>query len=132
MSGILIDTCIWSHALRSISAEKSLTSEKLIRIIDNNQAKIIGAIRQELLSGYSNKKSYEILRQKLAYFPNQAIVDDDYEAAAEYSNLCRSKGIQGSHTDFLICAVSVRNNFQIFTDDNDFLHYSKHLSIKLL
>jgi hypothetical protein len=45
----------------------------------------------------------------------------------EYFNTLRSKGIQGSNTDFLICAVSTRNNMPIFSNDNDFNHYKKRM-----
>lgn len=131
MSGILVDTCVWSLALRGSSAVETSIVKQLTRLIDDNQVKIIGAIRQELLSGYTDKSRYEKLRQKLKYFPNEPLVDSDYEAAAEYSNFCRSKGIQGSHTDFLICAVAIRAKFEIFTTDKDFSHYAKHLPILL-
>ncbi|KAI9131133.1 PIN domain-containing protein [Acaryochloris sp. CCMEE 5410] len=131
MSGILVDTCVWSIALRGSSAAETSIVKQLTRLIDENQVKIIGAIRQELLSGYTDKSRYEKLRQKLKYFPNEPLVDSDYEAAAEYSNFCRSKGIQGSHTDFLICAGAIRAKFEIFTTDKDFSHYAKHLPIKL-
>lgn len=131
MSGILVGTCVWSIALRgSVSKDKLIASE-LTQLIDNNQIKIIGAIRQELLSGYSNKQSYEKLRAKLSYFPNEPVLDVDYETAAEYSNFCRTKGIQGSHTDFLICAVATRAKLKIFTTDKDFENYSKHLPISI-
>ncbi len=105
--------------------------EQLTQLIDENRVKIVGAIRQELLSGYTDKNSYEKLRQKLKYFPNEPVLDSDYEAAAEYSNFCRSKGVQGSHTDLLICAVAIRAKFQIFTIDKDFNYYAKHLPITL-
>ena len=131
MSGILVDTCVWSIALRGSSAAATSIVKQLTRLIDDNQVKIIGAIRQELLSGYTDKSRYEKLRQKLRYFPNEPLVDADYEAAAEYSNFCRSKGIQGSHTDFLICAVAIRAKFEIYTTDKDFSHYAKHLPILL-
>ena len=132
MSGVLVDTCVWSLALRSRAPKEASVAAQLSRLIDNNQVRIIGPIRQELLSGYTNKNSFERLRQKLIYFPNEPIFDADYESAAEYSNFCRSKGVQGSHTDFLICAVSIRAKFQIYTTDKDFQHYSKHLPITLL
>ena len=32
----------------------------------------------------------------------------DYELGAELHNTCRRKGVQGSSTDFLICAMSVQ------------------------
>ena len=60
-----------------------------------------------------------------------AKVTDDYEKAAFYFNLCRSKGIQGSNTDFLICSIAIRNNFSLFTVDKDFLLFSKHIPIQL-
>ena len=132
MSGILVDTCIWSLALRGNAPKEVSVAERLSQLIDENQVRIIGPIRQELLSGYTDKNSFERLRQKIQYFPNEPIVDVDYESAAEYSNFCRSKGVQGSHTDFLICAVSVRANLRIYTTDKDFQHYSKHLPISLL
>ncbi len=58
-------------------------------------------------------------------------MDSDYKSAAEYSNICRGKGIQGSHTDFLICAVSTRLKMQIYTSDQDFVRYSKHIPLSL-
>jgi predicted nucleic acid-binding protein len=131
MRGVLVDTCVWSLALRGASLKQSSIVEQLTRLIDENQVKLIGPIRQELLSGYSDKRSYDKLRKKISFFPNEPIIDSDYEAAAEYSNLCRAKGVSGSHIDFLICAVSTRTKFRIFTTDNDFDNYSKHLPISL-
>lgn len=132
MSGVLVDTCVWSLALRSRAPKETSIANRLTQLIDDNQVRIVGPIRQELLSGYTDKNRFDRLRQKLIYFPNEPILDADYESAAEYSNFCRSKGIQGSHTDYLICAVSIRARFQIYTTDKDFQHYSKHLPISLL
>ena len=131
MSGVLVDTCVWSIALRGGATTDSAVAGELVQLIDDNQVKIIGAIRQELLSGYSDKQSYDKLKAKLQYFPNEPTLDVDYEAAAEYSNFCRSKGIQGSHTDYLICAVAIRAKLKIFTTDKDFENYSKHLPLSL-
>ena len=131
MTGVLIDTCVWSIALRGATPKEMKIAEELTQLIDDNKVKIIGAIRQELLSGYSDKQSYDRLQAKLLFFPNEPILDADYEAAAEYSNFCRAKGIQGSHTDFLICAVAIRKKFKIFTTDKDFNNYSKYLPISI-
>lgn len=131
MSGVIIDTCIWSLALRGKTPRNEQVAQELTLLINENRAKIIGSIRQEVLSGYSDRSRYEKLRDKLRYFPNEQIIDLDYELAAEYSNLCRTKGIQGSHTDFLICAVSSRLKMKIYTNDKDFIHYSNYLPISL-
>jgi predicted nucleic acid-binding protein len=128
---ILIDTCVWSLALRGKNTRNKEIAAELSSIIDQGSVIIIGPVRQELLSGYSNENQYLNLKQKLDYFPNHKILDNDYILAAEYSNSCRVKGIQGSHTDFLICSVATRLKSSIFTTDKDFQHYKLHLPIKL-
>jgi len=128
---VLVDTPIWSYAFRSKNINFAPHVEALETFIINQQVLIMGVIRQEVLSGYSDEKKFELLRQKLSAFENTLILDDDYIQAAKFSNLCRQKGIQGSHIDFLICAVSVRLNAKIFTTDKDFDLYQQHLPIKL-
>ena len=131
MSGVIVDTCIWSLAFRGKTSRNQKVTEELTSLIKENRAKMIGLIRQEILSGYSDFARYEKLRDKLRAFPNEQVIDADYESAAEYSNICRRKGIQGSHADFLICAVSTRLKMDIYTSDKDFNHYSKYLPISL-
>ncbi len=131
MSSVLVDTCIWSLALRGKSPRDISVSEELKRLIYSEKARIIGPIRQEVLSGYSDIKQYNKLKDKLMYFPNELILDEDYLSAARFSNLCRQKGIQGSHIDFLICAVANRLKMSVFTYDKDFDFYSQLIPIKL-
>jgi len=128
---VLVDTCIWSSVLRRNKIPNKEIQKKLVELILNNNALIIGPIRQEILSGYSDKKKFNELKDKLGAFPNLEIIDRDYVVAAEFSNECRKKGVQGGHIDFLICAVAYRNDIPVFTSDNDFKHYSKIIEIKL-
>ena len=129
---ILIDTPIWSKFVRKRNYDKNREIiEKLTEIILNKQEVIIGPVRQELLSGMSNNENFLKLKQKMEAFKNEPIEDSDYERAADFSNICRQHGIQGSATDFLECAVSVRKNYKIFTEDNDFILYKQHLPIQL-
>lgn len=129
---ILVDTCIWSQALRRARADQNNHSAReLHNIIVDNRACIIGPIRQEILSGIRLKKHFQSLREHLSAFPDLLIETTDYETAAEFSNLSRSNGIQGSAVDFLICAVAYRHSLHIYTVDNDFNHFSKYLPIKL-
>jgi predicted nucleic acid-binding protein len=128
---VLVDTPIWSYALRSQDKKYQPEIDALTSLIRDQKAIIIGPIRQEILSGYSDTHKYRIIKDKLSYFKNAPIVDADYELAAEFSNKCRKKGIQGSHIDFLICAIANRIDIPIFTNDNDFKHYQKVIPIKL-
>ncbi len=131
MSSVLVDTCIWSLALRGKSQRDISVAHELAELIRSEKAKIIGPIRQEVLSGYSDFNQFKKLKDKLTYFPNESILCNDYVTAAEFSNLCRQKGVQGSHIDFLICSVAYRLKMSIFTFDRDFEHYSKLIPVVL-
>ena len=59
---ILVDTSVWSKALRrkgkTISDEK-----KLVQLISEGSVSMIGPIRQELLSGIVDKRQFEKLKK---------------------------------------------------------------------
>jgi len=92
---------------------------------------IVGPIRQELLSGVREAKQFATLREHLRAFPDLALETEDFEQAAEFYNKCRTKGIQGSTIDFLICAVAVRRELSIFITDADFPRYARVLALQL-
>ncbi len=129
---VLVDTPIWSLALRrkKPSQNESLRAE-LGTLIQDGRVAIVGPIRQELLSGIKERPQFERLRDHLRAFVDTPIGAQDYEEAAAFFNRCRSKGLQGSNTDFLICAIAVRNEFSIFTTDEDFTGFARLLPITL-
>ena len=71
------------------------------------------------------------MREHLRAFPDVEVTRDDYEQAASFFNACRTKGVQGSNTDFLICAIAARYDLAIFTTDVDFTHFARLLPITL-
>jgi predicted nucleic acid-binding protein len=127
---VIVDTCIWSIALRRQNTSTSI-SHSLSRLIEANEIVMLGAIRQEILSGIRNPAQFEKLRDRLRGFVDVRVTLQDYELAAEYFNLCRRKGVQGSNTDFLICAVSSRLAATIWTMDRDFENFQQYLPIEL-
>ena len=128
---VLADTPVWSAAFRRTKEESSNLRNELEWLIGHGAVAIMGPIRQELLSGIKQPAQFEQVREALRSFPDVTLHTADFETAAQYFNLCRSKGVQGSMTDFLICAVAVRGQMEIFTTDRDFRHYGKHLPIAL-
>ncbi len=128
---VLVDTCIWSLALRRHTNMESTEVNKLKELILDSRAVIMGPVRQELLSGISNRSQFIKLRDYLQAFPDLNVRMDDYELAAEYFNTCRRKGVQGSNTDFLICSISTNHELPIFTNDKDFLLFKKYLPVQL-
>ena len=126
----LVDTSVWSLSLRkkALTVEEEKNVNELKELIHELRVGLIGVIRQELLSGISDEEKFALLKEKLQPFEDLPLTQNDFEKAAEFSNLCRKNGIQGSHIDFLICAVAYNNKLSIFTTDKDFLNYGTILT----
>jgi hypothetical protein len=131
ISNVLVDACIWSFLLRRNTSLESLEKQTLLKLIQQTRVILLGVVRQEVLSGIREMQQFERIRQKLRSFPDFSLTTENYEKAAEFYNICRARDIQGSPTDFLLCAVSHRYNFPIFTTDKDFEHFQKYLDFQL-
>lgn len=127
---ILVDTCVWSQALRRKSPDNEIIAE-LTDLIGDGRAVTIGPIKQELLSGITNGMQFKKILNILSSFESVTLDDSFFVKAAEFSNVCRSKGVQGSSIDYLICAVAFLSNLSIFTIDNDFKYYSRYIPVNL-
>ncbi|MEL7009822.1 MAG: PIN domain-containing protein [Cyanobacteria bacterium J06629_2] len=127
---VIVDTCIWSLALRRQQQHNSI-ADRLRDLIGDGRVILLGAVRQEILSGIKHQKQSDKLKDSLRAFPDLFLDIEDYESAADYFNICRRHGIQGANTDFLICAAANRRNYEIFTTDRDFISFSHHLPIVL-
>ena len=128
---VLVDTSVWSLALRRRAVLDRPAVQELRSLIDEGRVAMIGPIRQELLSGIRSADSFERLREQLQAFADEPLGSADYERAAEHFNVCRTQGVQGSNTDFLICAVAERRQLPIFTTDGDFIRFARLLPISL-
>lgn len=128
---VIVDTCIWSLALCRNAPESNQLVDELKELISEVRVQLIGPIRQELLSGIRSKKQFRNLRDHLSAFPDLQLESEDFELAAEYYNLARAKGIQGSNTDFLICSLSNKHKMPIFTSDKDFEQYRTAFPVQL-
>ncbi|MDO8772538.1 MAG: PIN domain-containing protein [Burkholderiaceae bacterium] len=133
---VLVDTSVWSLALRrpknvEFSPEQQKVVTALADLMRDGRAVMMGAIRQELLCGIKTQTQFETLKNTLTAFDDVPLAMQDYEKAAEAFNTSRANGVQGSNTDFLICAVSINHQLPIFSVDKDFLAYQKYLPVQL-
>lgn len=133
---VLVDTSVWSLALRRpknspITPEQQATVSALTDLVRDGRAVLIGAVRQELLCGIKTPGQFDALRDSLAAFEDVALSREVYESAAQAFNTCRANGVQGSNTDFLICAASIHHRLPIFSLDGDFLMYRRWLPVQL-
>jgi predicted nucleic acid-binding protein len=128
---VLVDTSVWSLVLRRKGPKNNAHAKELEKLVVESEAQIIGPIRQEILSGIREQKQFDKLKNSLRAFEDLPLTTQHYEQAAVFFNICRSNGVQGSITDFLICSVAVEANLSVFTTDQDFTVYQAHLPIKL-
>jgi predicted nucleic acid-binding protein len=130
-----VDTSIWSLALRRnrgrLGESETGQVESLRGLIQDGRARLIGPIRQELLSGIREPAQFEKLRDQLRAFPDETLSMTDYEQAAHWSNECRRQGIAGSGVDFLICGAAIARNWEVFTNDTDFRTYARVVPLQL-
>jgi len=132
---VLIDTSVWSLALRrkkeSLSTNERFLVAELSELIREGRARMIGLVRQELLSGIKATEQYEKLKLHLRSFPDEVVDTSDYEEAAKAGNRCRAKGVAVSIVDILLCAVANKRLWPIFTTDPDFSNYAKVLPFRI-
>ncbi|MBW4645799.1 MAG: PIN domain-containing protein [Goleter apudmare HA4340-LM2] len=111
---VVVDTSVWSLALRRNRIQEEPPQVLSLReLIADSRVAVLGVIRQEVLSGIRETEKFVRLREYLRAFPNLELEIEDYELAAEFYNTCRRSGVQGSNTDFLICAVAHRRSYLI-------------------
>jgi predicted nucleic acid-binding protein len=132
---VLIDTSVFSLLLRRRADSLSL-AEKRLRIetellLNEGRIRLLGLIRQELLSGIRDEGQFLKLRDYLRLFPDVEVAAVNHEDAARMGNKCRSAGIAGDPIDFLLCSVSVKQGWPIFTADLDFGRYQTCIPVKL-
>jgi len=119
---LLIDSCVWSLALRRKPAAVLSNIERqmiasLTEAVQDGRVAIIGPIRQEILSGIREPTQFEKLRSTLEAFPDESLTTSDYEEAARLFNLCRSRDVECGPIDILLCAVARQRGWGILTHD---------------
>lgn len=130
---IVVDTSVWSLALRRNTRSQAMPVVSQLRdLIMDGRVVLLGAVRQEVLSGIRHTEQFTRLRDYLRAFPDLELTTEDYELAAEFYNTCRIHGIQGANTDFLLCAVAHRRDYTILTTDKDFESFQAYIPVTLL
>lgn len=133
---VLVDTPIWSLVLRrrnvDLSPHEQRLTQVLQQLVSEGQVQLMGATRQEVLSGIKEETQFRRICDHLRDFPNVVTTERDYEEAAWLSNQCRRSGIASTPVDMLICAVSLKRDWQVFTTDLAFPQYQRVVPIRLL
>lgn len=120
---VLVDTSVWSLALRRKRAANSMPQEErqllasLTDVIRDGRVAMIGPIRQEVLSGIKDPAQFNKLSAALESFPDDFIGTQTYIEAARMFNLCRTHGVQCGPINILICAAADQGGWKVLTND---------------
>ena len=66
------------------------------------RAVVIGPVWQEVLSGSSDPRKFEVVRKHLAAFDDLCIEQADHEESARYFKACRIQGAMAGGISFCI------------------------------
>ena len=128
---ILVDTSVWSLAMRRDEQPNSPELKILIRALDSGEEIYsTGIILQELLQGFAGAKAVDAIVERFAAIPMLVPETADYIQAAELRNKSRRKGVQIGTIDALIAQLSLRYKLSLLTSDKDFKHMSKAVKLK--
>ncbi|PJZ59443.1 PIN domain-containing protein [Leptospira adleri] len=130
---LLVDTSVWSEALRRKG--KTLKSEEtfLYQIIQNeDDIFVTGIILQEILTGIKEPKIFSEIEEQFRYFNFISPSEKDHIEAAKLRNSLSKKGITLATIDALIAQIAITHNLILVTYDNDFLRLSGITKLKTL
>ncbi len=129
---ILVDTSVWSLALRRSSGIVNEEAIALKTIIEQGEEiYLLGIILQEVLQGIRNPKDFLALKEYFKAFPLIDLAREDYVRAAELKNQLIRKGRQASTIDVLIASAATSHHCHLFTADKHFMQIAEHSQLKL-
>ena len=128
---ILVDTSVWSLALRRDKPPGGRAVETLRLAVERGDVCLVGVVLQEVLQGFPSPDRSRRLVERLAPFPILALHRGDYVYAAEIRNKCRSKGLAITTVDAQIAAASINHRCPLLTVDRDFEGVARHFPLRL-
>lgn len=128
---VLVDTSVWSLALRRDVPPSGPTVAALTKALESDLVVTTGLIVQELLQGFLPMRTQIEVRQRFGALPGVQPTRDDHMAAADLRNTCRRAGVQLGTIDALIAQLCITHDVELLTTDRDFMHVARHCSLRL-
>ncbi|GAB3753645.1 type II toxin-antitoxin system VapC family toxin [Microlunatus parietis] len=129
---LLVDTSVWSLALRRDPPELGPEVDHLVRTLAGPDLIVTtGLILQELLQGVVRPRSRADILERFASMPVIQPDRDDHILAADLRNLCRRSGAQLGTVDAVIAYLCIRHDLTLLTTDRDFIHAARHCELRV-
>lgn len=126
MNGLLVDTSVWSLALRRDVVDPGPEVAVLRDALGRGEPLYLtGLVLQELLQGFSGPRAREQIIGRLSALPLLVPDRRDHIDAAELHNHCRRAGIQVGTIDALLGQLCLRHDLVLLTADDDFRHMAR-------
>lgn len=81
---------------------------------------LCGVVKTELLRGANSEKDFETMSNVLSKFPCLEFSENDWIETARLCYKLKTKGIQVPLADSIIACLAIKNNAQVWTNDNHF------------
>ena len=129
---LLVDTSVWSLALRRDGAEQAKEVIALREALDGAESVVTtGLVLQELLQGFSGPRAREAIIDRFGALPLIQPDRQDHIAAAEVRNVCRRGGVQIGTIDALLLQLCGRYELTLLSSDKDFANATAHVPFRL-
>ena len=130
---VLVDTSVWSLALRKKGPANHPGVEKLSLLLNEGEDIFItGTILQEILQAFRDARTLKTVVSHLDPIPLLPLDRTDFVEAAAIHRQCASNGITTSTTDCQIAEAAIRHDCLLLTADRDFLSIARHTDLKLV
>ncbi len=129
---ILVDTSVWSLALRRDAPQPSPEVDALVGALEGGITVVTtGLVLQELLQGFSGPRDRAKIIDHFGALPLLAPDRQDHIEAAEIRNKCRRAGIQVGTIDAIIAQLCLRHDMTLLTVDRDFSRVAAHFPLRI-
>jgi predicted nucleic acid-binding protein len=129
---LLVDTSVWSLALRRDGSSSAPQVVALVKAIESGESILTtGLVLQELLQGFSGPKAREQILDRFSALPLLVPDRADHVEAAALRNTCRRHGVQLGTIDALLAQLCIRHSLLMLSSDQDFQGIAKHCALRL-
>lgn len=129
---LFVDTSVWSLAFRRDTPASTPEVQELQRALAaGDGVATTGIVLQELLYGFSGPKARRQILDRFAALPLLVPDRRDHVEAADLRNRCRRAGVRLETIDALLAQLCIRHDLTMLADDNDFLHVSGRIGLRI-
>ena len=130
---VLVDTCVWSLALRKRGPTDHPAVHQLSRLLETGEDVVLtGVILQEVLQAFRADSTFRKMADYLTPFTLLPAGRDEHLAAARLHRRSAAAGFSASTMDCLIAATCIQHSARLLPADHDFQRLAEFSKLRLL